>query len=111
MGEQHVEQARSGGEHEMVGSGDLDQARLADTLAEIKSYIRRDFTTNSTAHHQGRRGDRLEKVAVVVAGDSFDESHQGVGAGRAAHLGEPLLQGMRLVSADVSEYCGWTPTD
>jgi hypothetical protein len=51
-GKLHVEQARPGGEHEMAGSGVLDQARLADTLAEIKSYIRRDFTTNSTAHHQ-----------------------------------------------------------
>src|ERR1700704_6090030 len=81
----------------MVGSGNLDQARLGDTLAEILSYIRRDFATNSTAHHQGRRGDRLEKVAVVVAGDSLDESHQGVGASRAAHLGEPLLQAMGLV--------------
>jgi hypothetical protein len=46
-------------------------------------------------------------VAVVVAGDSFDESHQGVGAGRPAHLGEPLLQAMRLVFADISEYRGW----
>jgi hypothetical protein len=45
-GKLHVEQARPGGEHEMAGSGVLDQARLADTLAEIKSYIRRDFTTS-----------------------------------------------------------------
>jgi hypothetical protein len=43
-------------------------------------------------------------VPVVVARDSLEESHQGVGSRRPAHGAEPLPETLRLVSSNVAEY-------
>jgi hypothetical protein len=43
-------------------------------------------------------------VSVVVARDSLEESHQGVGSRRAAHGAEPLPETLSLVSCNVAEY-------